>query len=76
MGEEVSEGKWEHSINLPDVPQDDPLGFVKQDRHFVEPRIVVEIEYERLSENRNASFGTYYYQSTKRPARGQRQVRS
>ena len=76
MGDEVSEGKWEHSINLPDVPQDDPLWFAKQDRHFVEPRIVVEIEYERLSENHNASFGTYYYQSTKRPARGQRQVRS
>lgn len=71
MGEPVSEGRWEHTIPIPPVPVEDPIAFATKDRHFVEPRIVVEVEYERLSEGKNLSFGTYYYQGTKR-SRGKR----
>ena len=46
MGEQVSEGRWEHTINVPNVPPEDPIYFVTQGRHFVTPRIVVEVEYE------------------------------
>ena len=75
MGEQLSEGKWEHTINLPPVPPEDPIFFATKDRHFVEPRVVVEIEYERLSEGTSLSFGSYFYQGTKRP-RGSRVPKS
>ena len=76
MGEQVSEGKWEHTINVPNVPPEDPIYFVTQGRHFVTPRIVVEVEYERLSEGRSYSFGTYFYQATKRAQRGRKKAKS
>lgn len=75
MGEQVSEGRWEHSIAVPPVPPENPIVFATKDRHFVEPRIVVEVEYERLSEGKQPSFGTYYYQGTKR-SRGARVPKS
>jgi len=76
MGEQISEGKWEHTINVPSVPPEDPIYFVTQGRHFVTPRIIVEVEYERLSEGRSASFGTYFYQATKRAQRGRKKAKS
>ena len=76
MGEQIDDDKWEHSIKLPNVPPDDPLKTVIENRHFVEPRIVVEIEFESLSEAEKITFASYEFQASKKAGAGRRKQRS
>jgi ATP-dependent DNA ligase len=62
-GEEY--GYYEHSVTLPGLQETYP------DTHFVEPRIIVEVEYQKLSGRRTVS-GPSFTRKAHRLSRGQR----
>ena len=73
MGEKISDNKYENTITMPNIDVGGvALGLPLSEIMLVEPKVVVEVEYERLSEGPTPTFGAYYLQETKKAGRGRK----
>ena len=61
MGKMSDSGRYEHTIGLPDLEGIELFSHIQ----LVDPRVVVELEYQRLSENKTPTFYLYHRQETK-----------
>lgn len=75
MGEKISDIKYENTITIPEI-ETGGLFLKTPQIMLVEPKVVVEVEYERLSEGSTLTFGTYYLQETKKASKDRKTRRS
>ncbi len=77
MGEKISDNKYENTITMPNIDVGGvALGLPLSEIMLVEPKVVVEVEYERLSEGSTPTFGAYYLQETKKASKDRRPRKS
>ena len=77
MGEKITDTKYENTITVPNIDVGGvALGLPLSEIMLVEPKIVVEVEYERLSEGSTPTFGAYYLQETKKASKDRRARKS